>query len=156
MSNSCGRKSPTSRQPMISMITGKSHMQLWFNMINPNKGPNQKTTDMNPRRRFVASKSRRNCLGNLDKYEYTFTAFTYHIFYVVYPNQPAQFLRIIHTIRPSTISHTISISTLYLVLHCRSAFSSRTPSSTGNCQLPLFGSGCISSIWRDTDQPWQP
>ena len=119
MSNSCGRKSPTSRQPMISMITGKSHMQLWFNMINPNKGPNQKTTDMNPRRRFVASKSRRNCLGNLDKYEYTFTAFTYHIFYVVYPNQPAQFLRIIHTIRPSTISHTISISTLYLVLHCR-------------------------------------
>ena len=45
--------------------------------------------------------------------------FTYHIFYVVYPNQPAQFLRIIHTIRPSTISHTISISTLYLVLHCR-------------------------------------
>ena len=83
------------------------------------KGPNQKTTDMNPRRRFVASKSRRNCLGNLDKYEYTFTAFTYHIFYVVYPNQPAQLLRIIHTIRPSTISHTISISTLYLVLHCR-------------------------------------
>ncbi len=47
-----GSHLPTSRSPkLISLITGKSHMQLWFKMINPNKWLQYITKDQTSSRR---------------------------------------------------------------------------------------------------------